>query len=84
MSWKWVVDRRSGKIQVDRRALAGAVVGGIVLAVLAGAVLPAGLFYAAVAMLTVAGIGIDVWIRQRDPEGPSTAPADAEGGADGG
>lgn len=70
MSWKWVIDRRSGKLRIDQRALGVAIAGGVVLAVVARAVLPGNWFYVVVAMLTVAGIAVDIWIRKRDPESP--------------
>lgn len=74
MSWKWAIDRRSGKLRVDKRALGVAITGGVALAVLARALIPGNWFYAVVAVLTVLGIAIDVWIRRRDPEHP---PADS-------
>ncbi len=74
MSWKWAVDRRSGKLRVDKRALGAAITGGVALAVLARALLPGSWFYAVVAVLTVVGVAFDVWVRKRDPEQPPADP----------
>lgn len=70
MSWKWAIDCRSGRLQVDKRALSGAIAGGVALSVLARALLPGTWYYVVVAVLVVPGIALDVWIRKRDPGDP--------------
>lgn len=83
MNWKWAIDRRSGTVRIDKRALGASIAGGVTLVVATRTLLPENWYYAVTAMLVIAGIGFDVWIRRRE-EGPSSSETfeSAEGSTD--
>jgi hypothetical protein len=64
MTWKWVVDRRSGSTRIDSRWLAIGAAGGLLVEMVLRALLSPGWFYLTLAILVPAEIAFDVWSRR--------------------